>query len=112
MKKLVIIAATAAALFFGQAAMANGVSFTIGHGGAVKWNVHWNGGHVGRGDHHRGGRDRRGNNGHHGRRGNAHHPRPRPRKQAVHCHKQRGHHGHWYKSCHSHGGHHNYRGGH
>jgi len=111
MKKLVMIAATSAALFFGQAAMANGVSFSIGHhGGAVKWHVNWNGGHANHGNRHRGHR------GHRGWRGHVHQPQPRHkpryRQPPVHCHKQRGHHGHWFKNCHSHGGHHKRHGGH
>jgi len=109
MKKLVIIAATAA-LMYGQAAMAGGISISGGHGGAVKWSVHWNGGHGHAGNRHSGRR----NNGrrHHGGGRHAHRPAPRPRHPSVHCHSYRGHHGHLSKSCHAHGGRHNRHGGH
>ena len=104
MKKLIIIAATAAALLFGQAAMANGSHGSSGHGGGVKWSVHWNvGGH---GNKH--------NNGHRSRGGHAHQPRHKPRRhqprKRSHCHTKYRH-GHQVQYCHfSHGGSHK-RGG-
>ena len=88
MKKLVIIAATAAALLFGQAAMAERGHWSRGHGGGSS--IHWNSG--GHGNQH--------NNGHRNRGGHGHgHKRHKPRVR-QHCHTKRGHHGHIFKYCH------------